>query len=628
MTPPVSSLIHELIAHGVVSDSDVQALLFRQRRLPGTSRPILTDTLLAEGLLTAFQAASIKSGHIAELRLGQYLLEDRIGSGGMGQVYLARHVKLPKQVAIKVLPQEHSPDPLAVARFIREAKTCGSIAHPNIVAVYDVEMTSTPPYIIMEFVPGVDLHSAVVRSGRFAVGEAAACGVMAANGLQRASELGLVHRDIKPANLIVNKTGDVKILDFGLARKAILADGESELTSTGTQNRAILGTVDYLAPEQAINSSTVDIRADIYSLGATLYFLLAGQPPFAGGTKMGTLLRKQMADPSPIHLLRPNVPPHFSSALQTAMARDPRARFQTPAEFATALAPFVGLGPDFPSRLFALRHSKAATQDTFPAECSVSGLASTVANTTSPAPESSSGRKNWMATVEEVETVNAERPSRSHGGLGWLWVTCGGLAVMIAGGWLCIQLLLPAAPVRQTEDVPQVRQSRQGDVSRPIGNGVDHFGLGPLDNGLKDGSFEMPMLTTNNGVFNPTGSPWTFGPNSGLVAPGPANPTKVPLGKQVLVLKHDGVVSQSVVLTGGTYHATFVAAQPHPNAQWFRVSLGDHTFGPFTPVKEFTAFTTPSMNLKGGTYDVRIQGLNTRGWDNTGYVDDFRLVRE
>ncbi len=312
------------------------------------------EGLVADGLLTAYQAAEVAVGRGGGLWLGGYRILDRLGRGGMGHVFLAEHSVLGRRVAVKVLSESLQADPGARKRFVREARAAATLDHPNIVHVFDVDMTNDPPYLVMEFVDGISLQAAVSRGGMFSAGETATVGMQTADGLAQSAAVGLVHRDIKPANLLVDRRGQVKILDLGIVR--FTHDTHSWVNGT----EIILGTLDYLAPEQAIDSSAVDPRADLYALGATLYFLLAGHPPYPMTDLRRKLTAKQTEDPHPLHLLRPDLPLELSTIIHRLMARDRAARYQSAVAAVSALRPWANPGPDFPARLFRLSSDSTA----------------------------------------------------------------------------------------------------------------------------------------------------------------------------------------------------------------------------------------------------------------------------
>jgi serine/threonine protein kinase len=315
------------------------------------TRDEVLGLLVAHGLLTRYQAAELTFGQWHGLWLGGYRVLDRLGKGGMSHVFLAEHAVLGKRVAVKVLSAGLRADKIARRRFVREARAAAAIEHPNIVHVFDVDMDHDPPYLVMEFVDGISLQAAVAEYGCFVGNETANVGSEVARGLAVAAQAGLVHRDIKPANLLLDRRGGVKILDLGIVR--LMGD---DTQPPGTESDEILGTLDYLAPEQAENSAKVDTRADFYALGATLYFLLAGHPPFPGSNVRHKLAAKQYTDPPPVHRLRPDVDPELSLVIHKLLARDPAERFQTAASVLEALAPFGVLPADYPMRFFRPLH--------------------------------------------------------------------------------------------------------------------------------------------------------------------------------------------------------------------------------------------------------------------------------
>jgi serine/threonine protein kinase len=276
-------------------------------------------------------------------RVGPYQILGPLGQGGMGAVYKARHSHLGKIVALKVL-QARRMSESGVARFLQEMQAVGRLNHPNIVQAYDAAVEGVP-YLAMELVQGIDLAKLVDRHGPLPVADACECVRQAALGLQHAFEHGLVHRDIKPSNLMVTPEGVVKLLDLGLARlhgSAPVGASDSSDAGADAGTMRILGTLDYISPEQARDSQAVDIRADLYSLGCTLYFLLTGRTVFGECTPSEKLFRHQARQPTPVRALRPAVPEALAEILETRLlAKAPGDRFATPAEAAAALGPFA-----------------------------------------------------------------------------------------------------------------------------------------------------------------------------------------------------------------------------------------------------------------------------------------------
>jgi hypothetical protein len=242
-----------------------------------------------------------------------------------------------RRVAIKVLPQNRVNDSSYLDRFYREAKAAAALDHPNIVRAYDVDHEGNVHYLVMEYVEGRDLQRMVREGGVLPYEQAAEYIRQAALGLAHAHEVGLIHRDIKPANLLIDQRGNVRLLDLGLARFA--DDDQASLTVQHDEN--VLGTADYLAPEQALNSHNVDARVDIYSLGCTLYFALTGHPPFPEGTLAQRLLKHQTEEPPSIYLDRPDAPDGLVQICKRMMAKLPQLRYQTAGEVAEALAQWL-----------------------------------------------------------------------------------------------------------------------------------------------------------------------------------------------------------------------------------------------------------------------------------------------
>jgi WD40 repeat protein/serine/threonine protein kinase len=321
----------------VGTDTFIDALR-RGERLP----PLFGATAALDGTDRATPAAAggdTPSGLPPELQAhSRYRVLALLGAGGMGAVYKAEHRFMDRQVALKVMTRALVGSTASVERFRREFKAAARLSHPNIVAAYDAEQAGDLHYLVMEYVEGTDLARWLAERGPLPAAEACAYVREAALGLQNAHEHGMIHRDIKPHNLMRTPDGSVKILDFGLARLAAEAGSAlGGMTGQGT----LLGTVDYLAPEQADDARRADIRSDIYSLGCTLYHLLAGRPPFPQGTLVQKVMAHRERQAQSLLELRPDLPPGLARVVERMMAKPPADRYQTPAEVAVALAPFA-----------------------------------------------------------------------------------------------------------------------------------------------------------------------------------------------------------------------------------------------------------------------------------------------
>ena len=324
---------------GLIDEAGVRQIAAEFRATPQISalpaeRAIeaLGQQLIDRGLLTPWQHQRLAAGRYRGFLLGKYKLLTHLGSGGMSRVYLAEHTRMRRQAALKVLPHEKVRDRSYLERFYREAQAVAALDHPNIVRAYSIDNDGDTHFLVMEYVAGQDLDKLVEIGGPLPCEQAIDYIAQAAAGLEHAHGRGMIHRDIKPSNLLVDAGGTVKILDLGLA---LLVDEARSLTMEYRENT--LGTTDYMAPEQAIDSHQVDARADLYSLGCTLYFLLTGRPPFPEGTLAERLLKHQQQEPTPIEHLRPDVPRWLIDVCRRMMAKQPDARFADAGEVVEAL---------------------------------------------------------------------------------------------------------------------------------------------------------------------------------------------------------------------------------------------------------------------------------------------------
>lgn len=296
----------------------------------------LLEHFVASGRLTNWQAAKLQDGRHKGFFLGSYRLMNRLGAGGMSTVYLAEHVHMRQLRALKVLPRHRVGDSSYLERFYREARAAAALDHPNVVHAYDVGCDEGTHYLVMEYVEGSDLQKVVARRGVLSYESTADVIRQTAEGLAHAHKAGVIHRDIKPANLLLDPSGIVKILDMGLARHTA-EESEKQASLTQLHDENVIGTTNYLAPEQALHSHSADARSDLYSLGCTMYYLLTGLPPFSTGTVAERLMAHIHQKPEPVAKHRPNVPESLAKICLKLLEKKPDDRFQSAEELAAVL---------------------------------------------------------------------------------------------------------------------------------------------------------------------------------------------------------------------------------------------------------------------------------------------------
>lgn len=334
MTKRVHDFLERLSKSGLVSAEDAKLAGNELQNDAVATKQVLT-ALVKKRKLTRFQAESLLRGEGHRLVLGNYIIHDRLGEGGMGVVYKAWHKPMERYVALKVLSDDFTKNPRGVERFRREVKALAKLSHPNIVVAFDAGEHRGRHFLAMEYVTGKNLATIVKESGPLPIPVGVHCTLEAARGLAYAHAQGVIHRDVKPANMVPSKNWQVKLLDMGLVRFVhLLRTGNAPSSHSGiTQhNDQILGTIDYMAPEQAVDAAQADHRSDIYSLGCSLYYLLTGKVPYAEDTAIKRILAHRDTDIPAIRSERPEIPKELHSIFVKMVAKKPGERYQKTTE--------------------------------------------------------------------------------------------------------------------------------------------------------------------------------------------------------------------------------------------------------------------------------------------------------
>ncbi|MGE3809554.1 MAG: serine/threonine protein kinase [Gemmataceae bacterium] len=362
---PIDSFLRNALRSGLLDQKQLEDARGTLALTDRDNTQALASYLIKIGKLTRFQAAKLMQGAAIGLVLGPFQVLSPLGKGGMGNVYLARDARSKELVALKVLPPKRAKqEENMLARFRREMNISKMLDHPNLAKAYEAGECQGVYYIAMEFIPGQSLYKVVSTGGPMPVPRAARLFAEVAQGISHAHSMGLVHRDLKPSNILITPTDHAKVLDVGLA----IIQGEISADRTVVGGKGyVVGTMDYLAPEQAEDSLNVDARADIYSLGCSLYYVLCGRPPFPGGNALQKIMRHLGEEPTPVTKLNPAIPEGFARIVHKMMAKKADQRFQNALELGKELEQWSGSEPaqpadDTDSAVWREEYQKAVTR--------------------------------------------------------------------------------------------------------------------------------------------------------------------------------------------------------------------------------------------------------------------------
>lgn len=366
MTMTIRQFVESLSSSNVLSAGDLSSI--RSAITPeqeSTAAEEFVRKLVQQGKLTKFQAINLFQGRAKGLVFGEYVVLDKLGAGGMGQVFKAQHRRMKRVVALKVLPPHAVSSQKAINRFYQEVEVAAKLTHPNIVTAYDAGETRGLHFLVMEYVEGSDLSSYMSSNGPLGVEQAINVVLQAAQGLAYAHGLGIIHRDIKPANLLLDSKGTVKILDMGLARidnpMADASTEQNDLTASGE----VMGTVDYMSPEQAQDTRTADHRSDIYALGCTLYRLLVGKVPYGGDTTIKKILAHRDQPIPALRATRADVPEALDRIYQKMLAKNVGERTQSMAQVVAALQNLLSGADDEKSSIAVIKEDLVHEEPNF-----------------------------------------------------------------------------------------------------------------------------------------------------------------------------------------------------------------------------------------------------------------------
>ena len=334
MPVALETFLSQLSSSGIVPEEKLKVVVSKKASF--ADGEALARDMIKSRLLTKYQAEQILGGKGKSLTMGKYQILEKIGAGGMGQVYKAFHSNTERVVAIKVILGKGKIEPEVVKRFEREVKAAAKLVHSNIITVFDADQADGRIFMVMEYIKGDDLGEILRKKGQLSVSETVNYILQAARGLKYAHDQGVIHRDIKPGNILVDSSGNVKIVDMGLAKIEI--KGDEEESSKLTADLSVMGTIDYMSPEQAESTKDVDSRADIYSLGATLYYVLMGEVLYPGKNIIQKILSHRESPIPSLRINRPDVPPSLDMIFTKMVAKKVEDRYSSMAEVISALS--------------------------------------------------------------------------------------------------------------------------------------------------------------------------------------------------------------------------------------------------------------------------------------------------
>ncbi len=471
--------------NALVEEEKLQACLrtLTPAVLTGDDALPIADALVEANLLTRFQANLLLQGKSKSLRItSKYRLLDRLGAGGMGLVYLCEHIRMKRLVALKVLPNSQAKEAGNLERFHREAQAVAALKHQNIVQAYDVDTDNGIHYLVMEYIDGLNLEKLVSKHGPLDPIRAAHYIAQAAEGLQHAAERGLVHRDIKPSNLLIDREGYIKVLDMGLAR---FFDTRTDNITERFDSHAVIGTADFISPEQALNSHEVDSRADIYSLGCTFYYLLSGRAPFHDANITQKLLMHQVREPAPIEDFAPGIDPDLADVVRKMMAKKPEDRYQTPGDVVAALAPWTEESITPPTELPENPHTIPADRNGTVTSISNQPTSGSAHSTPRQAPRPGRGMVTERITESAIRRMDALPKKTDEDAVEnrTRWVIGGALLMVAIGGLVMVVVRWGSADKPKTgpteEEIAQASRLAQkppdkkktASKAQPLGSG-------------------------------------------------------------------------------------------------------------------------------------------------------------